>query len=146
MPQADCRLAGEPRSSGLARRFLAERLAAWGGQEYGDAATLLIGEMVANAVLHARTDLTVRLSMHDAGLRIEVSDLSDRRPVVRHYSMESTTGRGLGLIDEMAQRWGVTDAPPGSGKTVWVELDAAAMAGNHAGGATSGTSQSGGVG
>jgi len=123
-------LAGQARSAGAARRFLSETLAIWGAPQYEETAQLLISELVTNAVLHARTDITVRLELGPANglqgpsgptrLRLEVSDASARQPVTRHYSLEATTGRGLALIDALAGRWGVDRLD--QGKTVWAEL------------------------
>jgi anti-sigma regulatory factor (Ser/Thr protein kinase) len=121
VPAAEVLLLGEARSAGEARRFLAATLSGWNAPEYGDIAPLLLSELVSNAALHARTNMSVRIELNDGCLRMEVTDLSPRQPVVRHYSTEATTGRGLGLVDALAQRWGVR-AQPGGGKTVWAEM------------------------
>jgi hypothetical protein len=57
-------------------------------------------------------------------LRLAVTDGSPRQPVVRHYSDQSTTGRGLALVTALATRWGIDPHSDGS-KTVWAELGAA---------------------
>jgi len=49
-----------------------------------------------------------------------VIDRSPRQPIARHYSSQATTGRGLGLVKAVSNRWGVR--PDGDGKTVWAEL------------------------
>lgn len=120
MPTAELTIAGEARSAGLARRFLSETLLGWGVGDYEDTAELLLSELVTNAVLHARSRITVRVDLSPACLRMEVADDSPRPPVTRHYSAEATTGRGLNLVAALAQRWGVL--PEGQGKAVWVEL------------------------
>ena len=125
MPTAEVAVAADPRSAGVARRFLRETLAGWDAAFYTDAAELVLTELVTNAVLHAKTDIVVRVDLARGGLRLEVIDRSPRQPIARHYSPEATTGRGLGLVDAVAKRWGVQ--PDRDGKTVWAEL-----ASNHA--------------
>lgn len=121
VPAAEMQLLGEARSAGAARRFLATTLSDWNASSYDDAALLLVSELVANAALHARTEVSVRIELMDSCLRLEVTDLSPRQPVVRRYSAEATTGRGLGLVEALAERWGIVPHASG-GKTVWVEL------------------------
>lgn len=122
MPSSEVVLSGEPQDAGLARRFVTDALTAWGAGPHAYTAALLVSEMVANAALHAHTQITVHVQLTGDTLRLSVTDGSPRQPVVRHYGAEATTGRGLGLVIALAQRWGVE--PAGAGKTVWVELDA----------------------
>ena len=117
---AELALPPEARSAGIARRFLSATLASWDADGYSDTGSLLLSELVTNAALHAGTEIVVRVCLTSTGLRLEVADRSDRRPVIRHYSAQATTGRGLGMIDYLAERWGVV--PEASGKTVWAEL------------------------
>src|SRR5206468_2951238 len=84
------------------------------------AAELLVSELVTNAVLHARTDLTVAVERRGENVRVSVSDGSARQPRLRHHSVEAGTGRGLLLVERMARRWGVE--PAGTGKVVWFEV------------------------
>ncbi|MDQ1724287.1 MAG: hypothetical protein QOG52_1315 [Frankiaceae bacterium] len=86
-------------------------------------ACLLVTELVTNAVLHARTPICVALELRGNGLRMSVADHSPHRPTVRSYDTESTTGRGLHLVDVLAHRWGLEERP--GGKAVWCELIAA---------------------
>ena len=53
---------------------------------------------------------------------MEVVDGSAMSPRTRRFSVESTTGRGLGLVEELSTRWGVEKRP--DGKTVWFEVPA----------------------
>jgi hypothetical protein len=120
VPAAEVSLVGEPRSASVARRFLAETLADWGCAAFETTASLLLTELVANAALHAKTQIVVRLQRVADGLRIEVADESPRIPVQRHYSAQATTGRGLGLVASLARAWGTW--PHGAGKIVWCEI------------------------
>ncbi|MFJ3642595.1 ATP-binding protein [Streptomyces sp. NPDC090108] len=56
-----------------------------------------------------------------ATVRLEVADTSSRAPVPRCAGGEATGGRGLALVDCLADRWGWS--PEGAGKSIWCELD-----------------------
>jgi anti-sigma regulatory factor (Ser/Thr protein kinase) len=108
-------------SAAAARRFVSATLAAWGFEALEDAATLLASELVANVVLHAGTDLDVVLRRPEGCVRIEVHDRDHRLPTRKHYSVTATTGRGLGLLEDLARSWGAEATS--AGKVVWFELD-----------------------
>jgi anti-sigma regulatory factor (Ser/Thr protein kinase) len=110
----------------LARTFAAETLARWPiGVEDVETVRLVVSELVTNAVRHAPTSqrTTVELSCHDDMLRVTVSDGS-AAPPERGELTSSTAedGRGIGLVDALADRWG-TEPWPG-GKVIWCELRA----------------------
>ena len=84
---------------------------------------LLTNELVANAVLHARSAIDVILRLTNTTLRVEVRDRNRAAPVTRLYGPEATTGRGLLVLDRLARRWGVDGHP--DGKAVWFELECA---------------------
>jgi len=107
----------EPTSAALARRFLAEVLQENGTDEWPG--TLLLSELVANVIDHARTEFTVSVDLSDA-IRIEVSDGSAILPALQEASIEAERGRGLHLLDQMAGSWGVESGP--GGKTIWFEV------------------------
>lgn len=110
----------EPTSPRQARRFVVDALGTFGLERHGDAAALLVSELVTNAVLHAATDVTVTVSAQDDRARIEVADGSPLSARRRQYSPDAATGRGIQLVDGFASSWG-SDVV-GSGKTVWFEL------------------------
>jgi anti-sigma regulatory factor (Ser/Thr protein kinase) len=85
-----------------------------------DAATLLLSELVTNAIVHARTNVEVHLVTDEVMLRAEVSDGNPAMPEARRPNGLNGTGRGLQLIDDLASRWGVLTSD--AGKTVWFEL------------------------
>lgn len=106
-------------SPSAARAFVARLLAAWG---YDDGDVLLaVSELTTNALLHARTDMTVRVEDEGDGVvLLSVADGSVAPPRGRRFTVESGTGRGLRLLDSLALEWGV-DTRDG-GKTVWARL------------------------
>lgn len=110
----------EPRSARSARRFITDALRGEDTEQWELAAKLLVTELVTNAILHARTEITVRLALEDDGPRILVSDRSPRMPSPRSYSSDATTGRGLALVERLSSDWGI-EAHEG-GKTVWAKL------------------------
>lgn len=87
-----------------------------------EVATLLVSEVVTNAVLHARSDLELHLISGGHFVRVEVSDASPAKPVVRDHSADALSGRGLALVQRLATAWGVQDRP--GGKVVWFEIAA----------------------
>jgi histidine kinase-like protein len=83
---------------------------------------VLIGsELVTNAVLHARTELTLTLELRDGRVRISVKDRSQAPATLRHYQADALTGRGLGVVAALSDRWGISAAA--DGKVVWAEVD-----------------------
>jgi anti-sigma regulatory factor (Ser/Thr protein kinase) len=82
---------------------------------------LLVSELAANSVLHARTTYQVAVDAAFGRVRISVTDTNPRLPVVKFHSLEAATGRGLRLVQSLADRWGVDSHE--QGKTVWFEFD-----------------------
>jgi anti-sigma regulatory factor (Ser/Thr protein kinase) len=120
------RFPADPASAAKARRFLDTTLRGWQCEHLVDVATLLASELVANAILHAGSSIEV-VARVNARLRIEVHDDNPRLPVRKHYSRMSATGRGLLLVERLAEEWGAD--PTQLGKRVWFELDQARPAG-----------------
>jgi anti-sigma regulatory factor (Ser/Thr protein kinase) len=104
----------------VARRFVRSRLVE--GATDVDTATLLVSEVVTNAILHARTTVTVTVEVAGDVVRITVRDGSPVQPRIHSFSATSATGRGLRLLDRLAKRWGVDADPLTGGKTVWFEV------------------------
>ena len=117
---ARARLVGEPPSAAAARRFVDETLGRWNFNDAFETVTLLTSELVTNAILHARSDFEISVLLMDDRLRIEVSDSS---PAVIHRRAagdDELSGRGMFLVEAMAEAWGVEPRP--WGKIVWFEL------------------------
>jgi anti-sigma regulatory factor (Ser/Thr protein kinase) len=103
-----------------ARTFAVEHSASVGTDETTDVVELLVSELVTNAILHAGTKISLRLSYDDGLFRVGVRDASTAEARRRHCGKGATTGRGLELIEALASAWGVdSDA---HGKTVWFTL------------------------
>ena len=115
-------LAGEPLNVRDARRLVTRTLNEWHLEPLVESATLLVSEVVTNAVLHARTSLAVELERRTDVVRITVSDRSPRRPARRRHGLSATTGRGLALLSTMSTRWGDEPGTAPWQKDVWFEL------------------------
>jgi anti-sigma regulatory factor (Ser/Thr protein kinase) len=113
-------LPARSRSSREARRWVAERLADMGLDHLVDAVELLTAEIVTNALLHAGTPLTLRVRREGTGVHVEVHDGSPVPPRRHHYSATATTGRGVGLLENLSDEWGWR--PERDGKTVWFRV------------------------
>jgi anti-sigma regulatory factor (Ser/Thr protein kinase) len=123
------RFSATPRAARLARLLALGQLDAWDvpyGSGASDAAAVIVAELTANAVVHARVPgrgFELRL-LHTGvhTLRIEVMDTrADRHPHLSSSPPDAESGRGLTLVEALATRWGVTDGPAPR-KTVWAEL------------------------
>ncbi|MFC5856690.1 ATP-binding protein [Streptomyces chlorus] len=142
------RFSSTPLGARLARQLALYRLDSWGypyGSAVSDAAALIVAELGANAVTHGRVpgrDFELQLTLCGAAalcdapgagadlarvLRIDVSDTrGERRPPrpgeIAAPDASAVGGRGLLLVDVLADRWEVLDRLP-VGKTVRAELD-----------------------
>lgn len=94
------------------------------------AAELVVSELVTNALLHGGGQVAVRLSLNPKRqLRVEVEDAGHGLPVTPRDSTEAMTGRGLALVSQLAQAWGVDRSP--TGKIVWAELGLSGFENGH---------------
>jgi hypothetical protein len=113
-----------PNSSSVpaARHIVLELLHAWRAPQDHDDAALLVTELVANVVDHVggEASLTLELVGAESWLRIGVIDGSAIPPVVQELSQDRPRGRGLLMVQAIAERWGFEEHH--GGKRVWFEL------------------------
>jgi anti-sigma regulatory factor (Ser/Thr protein kinase) len=107
-------------SVGAGRRFVREALAGWRLDHLTDTAVLLTSEVVTNSVLHARTEIVLSIRAEDGSVTISVHDGSQHLPRPRLHSVDATTGRGLELLDRLAQEWHVDSESDGKTLTFTV--------------------------
>lgn len=103
------------------RAFTSATLMEWELDRFRDEAMLVVSELAANAVLHARTPM--RVTLQSDGLRfvrIEVHDDNPRQPTLAPPLLDAASGRGLPLVVAVATSWGIHSEQ--GGKTVWAEL------------------------
>ncbi|MFF4371645.1 SpoIIE family protein phosphatase [Streptomyces sp. NPDC001594] len=114
---------GDPEALVAARHMIGTAVRAWGARGRADEIELVADELIVNALMH--TDgpaiVTLRvLSGPQRRLRVEVEDRSSALPRRREAGEAGVSGRGLMLVDRLADVWGVE--PRGSGKCVWCEF------------------------
>jgi anti-sigma regulatory factor (Ser/Thr protein kinase) len=128
--QVQLEIRPDPAEVGRARRWARARLAGSAiavDEPLAETVILLVSELVTNAVVHTGRPAVLRLSLPQtpaverATHRLEVADGSTRAPVPRWVDGDETGGRGLALVDGLADRWGWNQE--GAGKRIWCELD-----------------------
>ncbi|MGW3633627.1 ATP-binding protein [Streptomyces sp. NPDC005122] len=133
--QVQLEIRPDPAEVGRARRWARSRLAGSGieaDEPLAETLILLVSELVTNAVVHTGCPAVLRLSLPGVPgeslgtVRLEVADSSDCPPRPRHAEGDETNGRGLELVDGLADRWGWN--PEGVGKSIWCEVDRCAPA------------------
>lgn len=125
MTGARCRLSPDPKSVAVARATVRGYLASLGVED-PEPAVLLVSELVSNAVMHPATksgpiELTVDVASDC--VHIEVEDADPRPPVTRSHGIEDEFGRGLVIVDQLADAWGWTPMHD-NGKKVWCDVRA----------------------
>ncbi|MEU1601512.1 SpoIIE family protein phosphatase [Streptomyces sp. NPDC005708] len=108
------------------RHHLSDLLPRWNSEALLNDLQVVLSEVVTNALVHAQSDVDIRLRRHVNGVRVEVQDNSPQPPVptviVADESMnaQAESGRGLLIVDALATAWG--SSPAGRGKTTWIEM------------------------
>ena len=106
---------------GLARTAARTAVSGWGlPAEVSDNVTLVVSELVTNAVLHTGSSPTLRLRTSAGAVYVEVADDDSRQPRMRDPEDDEDGGRGLHLIEALSRRWNVRTTP--AGKVVWAEI------------------------
>ncbi|MEU1467023.1 ATP-binding protein [Streptomyces sp. NPDC005761] len=112
------------RSVTLCRRRAARLVTEWGHPDRAGEVALLVSELASNALLHGSMRgrlFRVHIALTATTLRIEVSDpRGERLPGLREAGADDCYGRGLLIVAQIADRWGVE--PRTVGKTVFAEL------------------------
>ncbi|MFD9435240.1 ATP-binding protein [Streptomyces sp. NPDC060002] len=119
----DLAFTAEPREVAALRRIMRLHLGIWGLPEVIDDAQLCMSELVSNVITHVGpgTPATLAVSMSGVHLRIEVHDPDARAlPTLLDANAEAESGRGMALVDAIADRWGVQ--LHADKKVTWCEL------------------------
>jgi anti-sigma regulatory factor (Ser/Thr protein kinase) len=117
-----CRVGCSSSAPARARAFVADAGQDWGLPEIMiESAQLATSELVSNSVEHALSGVEIVLERHaNNRLRISVRDNSPTFPVMHPVEAARPRGRGMALVEALAEVWGVTPHP--DGKTIWLEL------------------------
>jgi anti-sigma regulatory factor (Ser/Thr protein kinase) len=112
-----------PDQIAAARAFVRGALDAQGGDRRLDDAVLMASELVTNAVTYGRGDMEVAVTASGGRVRVEVSQASAHggTPHLKVPGPTDIGGRGLGIVDQLAEIWG-TERGPGDQLRVWFEL------------------------
>jgi anti-sigma regulatory factor (Ser/Thr protein kinase) len=117
-------LPADVKSPGRARAFVRDRCPG-AADEVLDDITLIVSELVSNAVKHGKPEIELRMRMNP--LLIDISVLDHGPQVLPAEIMApdawATSGRGLSIVDRLASDWGVEPLAGGTGKTVWARLN-----------------------
>jgi anti-sigma regulatory factor (Ser/Thr protein kinase) len=112
----------ETTSPGSARAFIEKVLVAWSCSDDVEVAQLLVSELVGNAVQHARSAARVTASLSGDRIHVAVADENPSLPIERRGGPLAPNGRGLLILEALADSWGVDDVEDGRGKVVWFEI------------------------
>lgn len=105
---------------GSARRFAMGVVRGWGLAS--DDVGLVVSELAANAVLHARSSFDVSLYHEGRRVVVEIADSNPRPPAMATFPPSGPSGRGLVIVDRLSTAWGVVPLTS-RGKVVWAEVD-----------------------
>jgi serine phosphatase RsbU (regulator of sigma subunit)/PAS domain-containing protein len=108
----------DPQAAGAARRHVRDQLSSWRLEELTMTTELVVSELVANVVRHARGPYRLRL-LRSQSLVCEVFDGSLTTPRPRRAAWTDEGGRGLQLIAALCDRWGTRNVT--TGKVIWTE-------------------------
>lgn len=106
-------------SAARARRLARDVLPAH-AEPVADTVVLLVSELVTNAVVHARSAAALQIAVDARRVRVTVLDASPVEPQLRAATRRAAGGRGMVLVDAMADAWGCELVS--GGKSVWCEL------------------------
>jgi anti-sigma regulatory factor (Ser/Thr protein kinase) len=125
--RAGLSLVADPEAPWRARAFAGGVCSQWALHTVVDDVVLLVSELVTNAVTHARTDASLLLTLAGGVLTIAVGDDSPTQPLVAARHRLAEGGRGMVLVERLAEDFGSYPQPDG-GKVVWCTLPLAAAA------------------
>lgn len=110
-------------SPAQARAFVRDRWPS-ADAEVLDDITLIVSELVSNAVKHGEPEILLRMRLDPLAIDVSVLDHGSGVPSeeVRTPATSATSGRGLSIVERLASDWGVVPFEGGGGKTVWARL------------------------
>ncbi|MFB7293550.1 ATP-binding protein [Actinacidiphila glaucinigra] len=130
---AACGLSGDLHAAGSARQFTRATLSNWGMLAIVDTASIVVSEMLTNAVRYGLDDpayaplssrpVWLGLLRREEAVLCTVADPGTGIPVVKEPDWFAETGRGLHIIDSLSESWGWTP-PDEAGKSVWALISA----------------------
>ncbi|GAA3817415.1 hypothetical protein GCM10022226_42530 [Sphaerisporangium flaviroseum] len=114
-----CELPGDEAIVVKARDIVRRTLVGWDLPDLMDDVVLMVSELVTNAIAHGAPPIGLSLRAGDGALRGEVTDNGSGLPRRLHVDRHVDHGRGLVIVDALADQWGLTACPGRTGKSVW---------------------------
>ncbi len=109
-----------PQSVHAARRFATDALAGLPAEAL-ESTELMVSELATNCIRHEHRSFYVTISRAARQVRVEVTDSGSGTPTMRSPGPNEPSGRGLQIVDMLADEWGIEPEVP-AGKTVWFLL------------------------
>ncbi|WP_030435051.1 ATP-binding protein [Actinoplanes subtropicus] len=122
-PRVRARLRPAPDACRQVRQLVTQACERWQRADVAETAALIASELVANVVRHARTTMEFTFGLRNGRLSMAVRDGSRRLPKPAEPGPASPGGRGLLLVRDLTEAWGVM--PVSDGKVVWTQLGTA---------------------
>jgi anti-sigma regulatory factor (Ser/Thr protein kinase) len=111
-------------AASAARAYVEATLEAWELNALTENVVLVVSELVTNAVCHAPDLLTLECFISAGGrFVLEVVDPSTEPPIPEEAGPFDVHGRGLAIVDALADEWGAYLTDGGGGKIVWAAFD-----------------------
>jgi len=107
-----------PSSVTQARRYVQELLAAT-PRDVADAVAVMTSELATNSIRHTASEFEVGIDRTSRTIRVEVTDRGSGAPTVFSPDPTATSGRGLHIVEQLSDDWGVTAVTDRNTKTVW---------------------------
>ena len=106
----------------VARDRVRTALVGWGLAELADDAVLGMSELVSNALVHGEPPIRLSLHLQDHALCVRVADHGAAVPCRLNVGDDAERGRGLAIVEAIADLWGVAPGPDEKGKVTWFVL------------------------
>jgi anti-sigma regulatory factor (Ser/Thr protein kinase) len=113
---------GSPASVSEARRYVVDVIGDVPAA-VEEAVSIVVSELATNCVRHAGTDFTIDVERTPTELRVEVADQGSGVPIVRSPAVSEPSGRGLNLVRELSDAWGIGAKEGAPGKGVWFTMN-----------------------
>jgi anti-sigma regulatory factor (Ser/Thr protein kinase) len=116
-----CLIRNTPAAPAVARRYVGETLAS-APRDLVDVAALMVSELATNCVRYAHSDFTVSIEQTGREVRVDVADEGRGEVAMRDPVPTEPDGRGLRIVDQLADAWGVRAPAERTGNSVWFVL------------------------
>ena len=116
------RFGNAPAAVSAARHFVVEVLSDV-PRGVVDEVAVMVSELATNCVRHTDSEFTVAVEHDRRRIRVDVTDEGGGTPTVRVPDADEPTGRGLRIVRELADSFGVEPSAGEPGKTVWFVVD-----------------------